>query len=179
MAVIPNLRAAKALVVAPMGRDAAVASALLRQAGIPSALCADIDALQDALDEEAFFAVVTEEALHSADLRVISSRLQAQPAWSDFPFVVLTRRGGDVEGNRDAVRLSDLLGNVTFLERPFHSITFISVAKAALKTRQRQFEARARNRGTRRGGKAASDRASCRASRDVGVGFEDMDASGV
>ncbi len=144
MAVIPNLRAAKALVVAPMGRDAAVASALLRQAGIPSALCADIDALQDALDEEAFFAVVTEEALHSADLRVISSRLQAQPAWSDFPFVVLTRRGGDVEGNRDAVRLSDLLGNVTFLERPFHSITFISVAKAALKTRQRQFEARAR-----------------------------------
>ena len=37
-----------------------------------------------------------------------------------------------------------LLGNVTFVERPFHSTTFISVAQAALKTRQRQYEARAR-----------------------------------
>ena len=73
MTIIPNLRAAKALVLAPLGRDAAVASALLRQTGIPSVLCADIDALQDALNEEAFFAVVTEEALRSADLRVISS----------------------------------------------------------------------------------------------------------
>ena len=40
--------------------------------------------------------------------------------------------------------LSDVLGNVTFLERPFHPITFISVAQTALKTRHRQYEARAR-----------------------------------
>ena len=42
------------------------------------------------------------------------------------------------------MRFSDLLGNVTFLERPFHPSTFISVARTALKTRQRQYEARAR-----------------------------------
>ena len=42
------------------------------------------------------------------------------------------------------MRFSDLLGNVTFLERPFHPTTFISVARTALKTRQRQHEARAR-----------------------------------
>ena len=179
MTVIPNLRAAKALVLAPLGRDAAVASALLRQAGIPSALCADIDALQDALNEEAFFAVVTEEALQSADLRAISSRLQAQPAWSDFPFVVLTRRDGNVERNTDAVRFSDLLGNVTFLERPFHSITFISVAQDSPQNASAPVRGSRPNRGTRRGGGAASDRAPCRASRYVGVGFDDMDASGV
>ncbi len=117
---------------------------MLGQIGIASALCADIVALQDGLDEEAFFAVVTEEALQSSDLRAISSRLQAQPAWSDFPFVVLTRRDGSAERNADAMRFSDLLGNVTFLERPFHPTTFISVARTALKTRQRQHEARAR-----------------------------------
>ena len=144
MTAIPSFSAAKALILAPLGRDAAVASGLLRQAGIASALCEDIVALQDALNEEAFFAVVTEEALQSADLRVISARLRAQPAWSDFPFVVLTRRDGNVERNTDAVRFSDLLGNVTFLERPFHPTTFISVARSALKTRQRQHEARAR-----------------------------------
>ena len=144
MTTIRSFSAAKALILAPQGRDAAVASGLLRQAGIASALCDDIIALQDALGEETFFAVVTEEALQSADLRAISARLEAQPAWSDFPFVVLTRRDGNVERNTDAVRFSDLLGNVTFLERPFHPTTFISVARTALKTRQRQHEARAR-----------------------------------
>jgi PAS domain S-box-containing protein len=77
-------------------------------------------------------------------LQLISARLQAQPAWSDFPFVVLTRREGNVERNTDAIRFSEALGNVTFLERPFHPTTFISVARSALKTRQRQYEARAR-----------------------------------
>jgi PAS domain S-box-containing protein len=140
----PSFSNGKALVLAPLGRDAVIASGLLRQAGIPSALCADTDAFQDAINEEAFFAVVTEEALQSADLRAISSRLRSQPPWSDFPFVVLTRRDGNVERKTDAARFSDVLGNVTFVERPFHSTTFISVARTALKTRQRQYEARAR-----------------------------------
>ena len=144
MTTIPSFSTVKALVLAPRGRDAAVASALLRQAGIASELCVDIAALQDAVNEEAAFAVITEEALRFADLRLISARLQAQPAWSDFPFVVLTRREGNVERNTDAIRFSEALGNVTFLERPFHPTTFISVARSALKTRQRQYEARAR-----------------------------------
>ena len=144
MTTILTFNTAKALVVAPRGRDAAVASALLREAGIASELCVDIAALQGAVNEEAAFAVVTEEALQFADLRLISARLEAQPAWSDFPFVVLTRREGDVERNTDAIRFSEALGNVTFLERPFHPTTFISVARSALKTRQRQYEARAR-----------------------------------
>ena len=144
MTASPSFSPAKALILAPVGRDAAVASSLLRRSGIASTVCADIDALQDELNEEAIFAVITEEALQSADLRVISCWLQAQPAWSDFPFVVLTRRDGNVERNTDAVRLSDVLGNVTLVERPFHSTTFTSVARTALKTRQRQYEARAR-----------------------------------
>ena len=42
------------------------------------------------------------------------------------------------------MRLAELLGNVTFLERPFHSTTFVSVVRTALKGRQRQYELRAR-----------------------------------
>src|SRR5207253_7728611 len=38
----------------------------------------------------------------------------------------------------------DVLGNVTFLERPFHPTTFVSLAQSALRGRQRQYEARAR-----------------------------------
>ena len=144
MTAIPGSSAAKALIFAPQGRDAVVATALLREAGISSAICVDIVALQNALNEEACFAIVTEEALQSADLRAIGSRLHAQPAWSDLPFIVLTQRSGGIERDPNAMTLSDVLGNVTFLERPFHPITFISVAQTALKTRQRQYEARAR-----------------------------------
>ena len=36
----------------------------------------------------------------------------------------------------------DLLGNVTFLERPFHPTTLANVARSALRARRRQYEAR-------------------------------------
>src|SRR5262249_32403110 len=39
-------------------------------------------------------------------------------------------------------RFQDLLGNVTFLERPFHPTTLISVARSALRARRRQYETR-------------------------------------
>lgn len=89
-------------------------------------------------------AVVTDDVLFASDIRALTAWVDAQPTWSDLPFIVLTRRGGGPDHNPGATRLAELLGNVTYLERPFHSSTFTSVAKAALKGRQRQFEARAR-----------------------------------
>src|SRR5205085_10609225 len=90
------------------------------------------------------FAVVTEEALAGTDLHALSEWIEAQPEWSDFPFVLLTQRGGGLERNPEAGRFLEVLGNVTFLERPFHPTTFVSLAQAALRARQRQYEARAR-----------------------------------
>ena len=67
------------------------------------------------------FALVTEEALQTADLHPLAAWIDAQPEWSDFPFVLLTRRGGGIERNPAAMRLLQTLGNVTFLERPVPS----------------------------------------------------------
>ena len=69
---------------------------------------------------------------------------RSQPPWSDFPFVVLTERGAGVERNPAAERQMEALGNVSFLERPFHPTTLISVVKTALRGRLRQYDARAR-----------------------------------
>jgi hypothetical protein len=55
---------------------------------------------------------------------------------------VLTQRGGGVERNPAAARLSEVLGNASFLERPFHPTTFVSLVKSAVRARQRQFDAR-------------------------------------
>jgi PAS domain S-box-containing protein len=100
--------------------------------------------LENGLDEDASFAVVTEEALRSVDLGPIRERLSVQPAWSDLPFIILTRRTSTLERGADATVLYEIAGNVTLLERPFHPTTFVSVARTAFKGRQRQFEARAR-----------------------------------
>ena len=74
----------------------------------------------------------------------VAEWINGQPEWSDLPFVLLTQRGGGLERNPEAGRYLDALGNVTFLERPFHPTTLVSLARAALRARRRQYDARAR-----------------------------------
>ena len=69
----------------------------------------------------------------------------AQPPWSDFPFILLTEHGGGLERNPAAAQLTETLGNVTFLERPFHPTTLVSVVQTNLRGRQRQYECRRLN----------------------------------
>ena len=96
-------------------------------------------------------AIVVEDVLRSADLSGLSAWIQNQPSWSDFPFLILTQRGGSVERNPLAQRISQTLGNVGFLERPFHPTTFVSAVRTALRGRSRQYEARERIEEIRRG----------------------------
>lgn len=134
----------RALIVAPGGRDALVARDMLAEAAVHSHVVASIEELVVALQAGAGFAVITEEALSGADLHALSEWLEAQPEWSDFPFILLTQRGGGLERNPSASRYLDVLGNVTFLERPFHPTTFVSLAQSALRGRRRQYDARTR-----------------------------------
>ncbi|MFL6844695.1 MAG: PAS domain-containing protein [Allosphingosinicella sp.] len=134
----------RALVLAPVGRDSSVAAAMLAEAGMAAAACPSLADLVRELDGGAGFAIVTEEALATANLLPLSAWIEAQPEWSDLPFILLTRRGGGLERNPAAARHLELLGNVTFLERPFHPTTLISVARSALRARRRQYEARGR-----------------------------------
>jgi signal transduction histidine kinase/CheY-like chemotaxis protein len=139
---IPDLTAPYAVVLTPEGRDSEVATAMLSEAGISARAVRDLDGLVAALDDNCAFVVLTEETVRSSDLRSVVNWLAGQPSWSDLPFIVLTPRGGDPERNPAAARLSEQLGNVTFLERPFHVTSFISIARTAMKGRLRQYDAR-------------------------------------
>jgi len=141
--LIPHL-SERALILAPLGRDAEVAGGMLREAGFASLACRTIDELVAEMDAGAGFCLVAEEALRTADLHPLALWIEAQPEWSDFPFILLTLRGGGIERNPAAARYLDMLGNVTFLERPFHPTTLISLARSARRGRQRQYDARAR-----------------------------------
>jgi len=131
----------EAVILAPQGRDAAVAQAMLAEAGLRAMIVRDIGHLVARLEKGAGLAVVTEEALSGADLRPLAEWIADQPDWSDFPFVLLTQRGGGLERNPAAGRYLEVLGNVTFLERPFHPTTLVSLAQAALRGRRRQYDA--------------------------------------
>jgi PAS domain S-box-containing protein len=133
----------RALVLAPRGRDAAIAVAMLSEGGIEATACPSLPALVGELDAGAAFVVVTEEAIEGADLHTLVAWIEDQEEWSDLPIVLLTHRGG-LERNPAAARFLDLLGNVTFLERPFHPTTLMSLARSALRGRRRQYEARTR-----------------------------------
>lgn len=134
-----------------MGRDSVVARSILAEAGIEGEIYRDLPALTRAIADGAGAALVTDEAIRHGDLQALVAWLDDQPAWSDFPFVLLTVRGGGTERNPAAQRLAGLLGNVTFLERPFHPMTLISTVSTALRGRRRQYEARARLEEVREG----------------------------
>ncbi len=134
----------RALVLAPRGRDAAIAAGMLGEAGVEATICSTLPMLLDALNLGAGFVVVTEEAIATADLRGLAAWIESQEEWSDLPFILLTTRGGGLERNPAAARHLEMLGNVTFLERPFHPTTLVSLARAAIRGRRRQYDARAR-----------------------------------
>jgi signal transduction histidine kinase/CheY-like chemotaxis protein len=132
----------RALILAPRGRDSALAQSLLRRAEIDSDVCRDLPHLVATIDEEVGFVLLTEDAIRTADLRPLMARLAEQPAWSDLPFVLVTDHGGGPERNPIATGWLEALGNVSFIERPFHPTTLHSVARATMKGRRRQHETR-------------------------------------
>ena len=134
----------RALVLAPTGRDAPLTVLLLKEAGYAAEICTDLPALRREMELGAGLLIIADEAIHNADLRSLVGFLELQPAWSDLPVILLTHRGGGPERNPAALQLGDILGNVSFLERPFHPTTLSSLVRAAVRGRRRQYEARAR-----------------------------------
>jgi PAS domain S-box-containing protein len=117
---------------------------MLGEAGIEAVACPSLPSLIGELNKGAAFVVVTEEAIATANLHPLSNWIEEQEEWSDLPFILITNRGGGLERNPAASRHLDVLGNVTFLERPFHPTTLVSLARSAVRGRLRQYEARAR-----------------------------------
>src|SRR5262249_60711668 len=111
------------LVLAPLGRDAEVAAGLLRDGWLTGEMCADAAHLARELEQGAGMAIIAEEALATTDLTALVRWMRTQPPWSDLPIVLLTRRGATPARNPAAQRLQEILGKVTFLERPCHPTT--------------------------------------------------------
>ncbi|HWC56066.1 MAG TPA: response regulator [Sphingomicrobium sp.] len=123
------------LIVAPAGRDAEVIRQLLSSARLDAVVDPSGELLLEALREGlAAGAVVTDDALTRIDRGELADAVANQPPWSDFPIVLLTRRGAAREGPKSI----EAAMNATVLERPLHPASLISAARAAVRARQRQ-----------------------------------------
>lgn len=123
------------LVIAPEGRDAEVVHQLLASAGLEAVVDSSGELLLDGLLEgHAAGAIITDEALNRLDRVKLAEAIANQPPWSDFPFVLLARRGGTREGPKAV----EAVMNATVLERPLHPASLVSAARAAVRARERQ-----------------------------------------
>jgi PAS domain S-box-containing protein len=135
----------RSIVLAPTGRDAPLIVAMLGDLGVDCEISRSVADLADQMQQRADLAIIAEEALRNADVRPIATVLTSQEAWSDLPIILLTRRGENSPQEPEFLNLAELLGNVNFLERPFHPDTLASMVRAASRDRRRQYEARARH----------------------------------
>jgi len=129
----------RVLVLAPTGKDSALAQAVFERAGIACQMCTDLARLCEELDAGAGAVIVAEEAVIQDQEDCLARWLSAQPPWSDMPVLVLARPGAESIG---VARAMDLLGNVTVLERPTRVAALVSAVRTALRARQRQYQIR-------------------------------------
>jgi signal transduction histidine kinase/ActR/RegA family two-component response regulator len=127
------------LVLAPTGRDAALACQILERQGLASYACHDEKELFDEIELGAGLVIVAEEALLPWTVHGLRELLEAQDPWSDLPFVVFSRGG---ETTADVLESLGPLGNATILERPVRLNTLTSAVAAALRARRRQYQVR-------------------------------------
>ncbi|MFL8991374.1 response regulator [Pseudomonas sp. QLc11A] len=132
----------RTIILAPRGRDSQIALMMLNEAGFHGVISQDLAGLCAELELGAGLLLISSEALLGSDLEPLIRLIEQQPAWSDLPIVLMTHHGGPQQN--PASRFGPQLGNVTFLERPFHPITLISLVTTALRGRRRQYEARDR-----------------------------------
>jgi PAS domain S-box-containing protein len=130
----------RVLLLAPVGRDAALTQAILGHAGIESLAYSRLDELQRNLAEGAGAALITEEAVIGRDIRELLEWIAHQPSWSDFPFIVLLEPGVSAESSSQEREALQQSGNLALLERPVGTATLVSAVRAALRARRRQYE---------------------------------------
>lgn len=132
----------RVLVLAPFGKDAMLMREVLEKSGIPVGVVYAVTAIARCVGGGAGAAIVAEEALDEEGIECLSRAVAAQPAWSDFPIIVLTGGGATTPYTEMMVRSRTPIGNINLIERPLRPATLVSSVRTAIRSRSRQYEIR-------------------------------------
>ena len=129
----------RVLLLAPTKRDADAAGALFESVGIVLTPCADIVQVCAEIGRGAAVAIVPDEAILNDRRRCLAGLLSEQPAWSDFPLIVLA---APQPRSRTILRDLESVGHMTLVRRPVDIETLASAVRAAVRDRRRQYAMR-------------------------------------
>ena len=130
-------------VVAPSGRDAELIVSTLRQQGVETEPCTDLSLCL--AETNSFFIgalLLTEEALGLDRIGHLVGFLERQEPWSDLPIILLTTGGRESHRSRRFQQERGALGEPILLERPIRTETLLATVRAALRSRQKQYQIR-------------------------------------
>src|SRR6202451_4569424 len=130
----------RVLVLAPFGKDALLVCEVLERSGIPVGIVDTVGAIARCVSGGAGAAIVAEEALDEEGIEYLGRSVTQQPAWSDFPIIVLTGGGATTPYTEMMVRSRTPMGNISLLERPARPATIISSVRTAIRSRLRQYQ---------------------------------------
>ncbi len=133
----------RVLICAPVGRTAELARQALGRAGLAAAVCPGMEELCAALAEGAGAVLLVEEALSSmAAVELLADTLAAQPAWSDCPVQLFVASSERQSAPLAALAERSAGRSLVLLDRPVPPASLISVMRAALHNRARQYALR-------------------------------------
>lgn len=118
--------------------DAQTAREVFSAADVELCPVDDLSAMLTEFDRGAGVLIVAEEKLHHPSFDQFVTQLDAQPAWSDLPVLLVTRPGQSSE----LVGGLTELANTTLIERPVRFKPLLSSVHAALGDRRRQYDIR-------------------------------------
>ena len=131
----------RVLIFAPIGRDSSLTADVLSRAGITCQICHSMNDVCIELARGAGAILLTEEALADPRLDDLADALAAQPTWSDISILLFAGTDRSQAALRTLHKL-EVLRNVTLLDRPIRTAAVITMVRAALRGRQRQYELR-------------------------------------
>lgn len=130
------------LVLAPYRRDADYLSQLLSEHEIHVAVCPDVAEIEACLAASPGVLVTTHEGLTPAIVAAVARHLEAQPAWSEMPIVVLLDRSSPNTRVRAQLGTAWPRARQLFYQRPVTPVELISGVQSALLARLRQRDVR-------------------------------------
>jgi signal transduction histidine kinase/ActR/RegA family two-component response regulator len=112
---------------------------MLSREGWNCQVCSRVGQLADALAQGAAAVVTTEEAIQGEGIERLIEQINAQPAWSQLPFVILMPGASQSPAAGEIIRA---LQNAILLERPAPMRNVASAVQAAVRERRRQYQIR-------------------------------------
>lgn len=130
------------LILAPAGADAVNIRNVLTRITLRPLICRTDSELKQNLQSEYGAIVLTEEAVTTDLIALLSEAFLAEPPWSDVPVILIASLGVTNRGTHLATMLRGPRRTVTMLERPLGAVTLLTSMDTALAARHRQYEVR-------------------------------------